>query len=149
MAAGLSSRTADSPSRPPGSSSHSPRATQSTMDRLQILYPHVNEDETPLPRSWSPKDKYNFIGLSQNNLRVHYKGKKNDDSSLLCQCHSWYSPLALFLVRFYVYFYIDIDLFEGVTLVKLIAIYSQFIGQSFKSYVWQASGSEGPDFLGS
>uniref|UniRef100_A0A8C3HUI0 RAN binding protein 9 n=1 Tax=Chrysemys picta bellii TaxID=8478 RepID=A0A8C3HUI0_CHRPI len=30
--------------------------------------------ETPLPRSWSPKDKFSYIGLSQNNLRVHYKG---------------------------------------------------------------------------
>lgn len=45
-------------------------------DRLKQLYPAVNEEETPLPRSWSPKDKYNYIGLSQNNLRVHYKGKK-------------------------------------------------------------------------
>lgn len=51
-------------------------ATQSTVvDRLKLLYPMVNEEETPLPRSWSPKDKYNYIGLSQNNLRVHYKGK--------------------------------------------------------------------------
>uniref|UniRef100_A0A671L6F8 Ran-binding protein 9-like n=1 Tax=Sinocyclocheilus anshuiensis TaxID=1608454 RepID=A0A671L6F8_9TELE len=38
------------------------------------LYPAVNEEETPLPRSWSPKDKFSYIGLSQNNLRVHYKG---------------------------------------------------------------------------
>ncbi len=44
-------------------------------DRLKLLYPAVNEEETPLPKSWSPKDKYNFIGLSQNNLRVHYKGQ--------------------------------------------------------------------------
>ena len=51
-------------------------ATQSAVvDRLKLLYPMVNEEETPLPRSWSPKDKYNYIGLSQNNLRVHYKGK--------------------------------------------------------------------------
>lgn len=42
--------------------------------RLQRLYPAVNESETPLPRSWSPKDKFSYIGLSQNNLRVHYKG---------------------------------------------------------------------------
>ncbi|KAK9505116.1 hypothetical protein O3M35_009244 [Rhynocoris fuscipes] len=34
----------------------------------------VNEEETPLPRSWSPKDKFNYIGLSNGNLRVHYKG---------------------------------------------------------------------------
>ena len=44
-------------------------------DRLKSLYPSVNEEETPLPRCWSPKDKFNFIGLSQNNLRVHYKGQ--------------------------------------------------------------------------
>ncbi|XP_064808007.1 ran-binding protein 10 isoform X5 [Oncorhynchus masou masou] len=42
-------------------------------ERLKRLYPAVNEEETPLPRSWSPKDKYSYIGLSQNNLRVHYK----------------------------------------------------------------------------
>lgn len=42
--------------------------------RLRRLYPAVNEIETPLPRSWSPKDKFSYIGLSQNNLRVHYKG---------------------------------------------------------------------------
>lgn len=45
------------------------------VDRLKTLYPAVNEEETPLPKSWSPKDKYNYIGLSQNNLRVHYKGQ--------------------------------------------------------------------------
>ncbi|XP_033914413.1 ran-binding protein 9-like [Acipenser ruthenus] len=42
--------------------------------RLRRLYPAINEQETPLPRSWSPKDKFSYIGLSQNNLRVHYKG---------------------------------------------------------------------------
>jgi hypothetical protein len=45
------------------------------VDRLKRLYPAVNEDKSPLPRAWSPKEKYNYIGLSQNNLRVHYKGK--------------------------------------------------------------------------
>ena len=52
----------------------------SNIDRLKVLYPFVNEEETPLPRCWSSKDKYNFIGLSQNNLRVHYKG-----NSLICR----------------------------------------------------------------
>lgn len=47
---------------------------QEMSRRLQRLYPAVNQHETPLPRSWSPKDKYNYIGLSQGNLRVHYKG---------------------------------------------------------------------------
>lgn len=44
------------------------------VDRISSLYPKVDESETPLPRCWSPKDKFTFIGLSQNNLRVHYKG---------------------------------------------------------------------------
>lgn len=56
-------------------SDQSSGTTNQIVDRLKILYPMVNEEETPLPRSWSPKDKYNYIGLSQNNLRVHYKGK--------------------------------------------------------------------------
>uniref|UniRef100_A0A670IX10 Uncharacterized protein n=1 Tax=Podarcis muralis TaxID=64176 RepID=A0A670IX10_PODMU len=37
--------------------------------RLKRLYPAVDEQETLLPRSWSPKDKFSYIGLSQNNLR--------------------------------------------------------------------------------
>lgn len=56
------------------------------LDRLVRLYPKVAEKETPLPRSWSAKDKYTYIGLSQNNLRVHYKGwcrlERNSFSSL-------------------------------------------------------------------
>lgn len=56
---------------PPG-----PPEEQELSRRLRRLYPAVNQDETPLPRSWSPKDKYNYIGLSQGNLRVHYKGAR-------------------------------------------------------------------------
>ncbi|CAG9563701.1 unnamed protein product [Danaus chrysippus] len=51
------------------------------VDRLKLLYPNVNEDETPLPRSWSTKDKFSYIGLSQNNLRVHYKGARSQHQS--------------------------------------------------------------------
>ncbi|KAI5173393.1 Mitochondrial Calcium Uniporter Regulator 1 [Manis pentadactyla] len=29
--------------------------------------------DSALPRSWSPKDKFSYIGLSQNNLRAHYE----------------------------------------------------------------------------
>ena len=47
------------------------------MDRLLRLYPKVDEAETPLPRAWSAKDKYTYIGLSQSNLKVHYKGNLN------------------------------------------------------------------------
>lgn len=74
--------------------------TNQIVDRLKILYPMVNEEETPLPRSWSPKDKYNYIGLSQNNLRVHYKGKTTSYTYLDCLCISViYLPIySLFLV---------------------------------------------------
>ncbi|CAL4068431.1 unnamed protein product, partial [Meganyctiphanes norvegica] len=55
---------------------------QGGEDPIKTLYPMVNEEETPLPRCWSSRDKYSFIGLSQNNLRVHYKekGKKKHKS---------------------------------------------------------------------
>jgi len=57
-------------------------------ERLKILYPMVNEDETPLPKGWSGKDKGRYIGLGllekvsiystapkkENFLRVSYKG---------------------------------------------------------------------------
>lgn len=43
-------------------------------NRLIQLYPRVDEKETPLPRSWSVKDKFSYIGLSHSNQRVHYKG---------------------------------------------------------------------------
>ena len=39
-------------------------------ERLKILYPMVNEEETPLPRCWSFKDKFNYIGLSQVSLSI-------------------------------------------------------------------------------
>jgi len=49
-------------------------ATKRVGDRLTILYPKVDEADTPLPRGWSPKDKFAYLGLTHNNLRVHYKG---------------------------------------------------------------------------
>ncbi|KAJ2938125.1 hypothetical protein O0L34_g3699 [Tuta absoluta] len=60
-----------------------------TVDRLKLLYPNVNEEETPLPRSWSTKDKFSYIGLSQNNLRVHYKGhgKTHKDAASVRATH--------------------------------------------------------------
>ncbi|CAG0883714.1 unnamed protein product [Darwinula stevensoni] len=60
----------------PGGGSEGPGDT-GPEDRLKALYPMVNEDLTPLPRCWSSDDKYSFIGLSQSNLRVHYKGHGN------------------------------------------------------------------------
>lgn len=63
--------------------------SQPPVDRLKLLYPTVNEEETPLPRSWSPKDKFTYIGLSQNNLRVHYKGigKNHKDAASVRATH--------------------------------------------------------------
>ncbi|XP_035679367.1 ran-binding protein 9-like isoform X1 [Branchiostoma floridae] len=64
-------------------------ASETADERLKRIYSMVNEKETPLPRSWSPKDKYNFIGLSQNNLRVHYKGigKNHKDAASVRATH--------------------------------------------------------------
>uniref|UniRef100_A0A8D0B2N5 RAN binding protein 10 n=1 Tax=Sander lucioperca TaxID=283035 RepID=A0A8D0B2N5_SANLU len=49
----------------------------------------MSRNSTPLPRSWSPKDKYSYIGLSQNNLRVHYKGhgKNHKDAASVRATH--------------------------------------------------------------
>lgn len=46
-------------------------------DRISQLYPCVDETETPLPRSWSSRERCQSITLSQNNLRVQYKGKRS------------------------------------------------------------------------
>ena len=43
-------------------------------NRLATLYPNVKEPEVQIPRMWSSKDKYSYLSLSSNNLRVHYKG---------------------------------------------------------------------------
>ena len=58
-------------------------------ERLRILYPMVNEAETPLPRTWSSSDKYNFISLTNGNLRVQYKGhgKTHKDASSVRATH--------------------------------------------------------------
>jgi len=45
-----------------------------TADCIRRMYPAVDENITPLPRQWSTKDKSSILGLSQNNLMVHYKG---------------------------------------------------------------------------
>jgi len=45
-----------------------------TADCIRRMYPAVDESITPLPRQWSTKDKSSILGLSQNNLVVHYKG---------------------------------------------------------------------------
>lgn len=64
--------------------------------RLRRLYPAVNENETPLPRSWSPKDKFSYIGLSQNNLRVHYKGMtRRHTPHCCCQAEGKFANVSL------------------------------------------------------
>lgn len=51
------------------------------FSRLTSLYPYTDLNELPL--CWSNKDKANFISLSDNNLKVHYKGngKNNKDAA--------------------------------------------------------------------
>lgn len=56
-------------------------------DRIAKLYPHVHD--TPLPRSWSSKDKYQYIKLSRSNQRVHYngQGKNHKDAASVRSTH--------------------------------------------------------------
>ena len=42
------------------------------LERLKRLYPYTEVDELPL--SWSTKDKASSITLSDDNLKVNYKG---------------------------------------------------------------------------
>ena len=42
--------------------------------RLKNLYPAVCDIDITLPLSWSIKEKHSYIGLSNNELRAHYKG---------------------------------------------------------------------------
>lgn len=74
------------------------------FDRISLLYPSVNEEITPLPRSWSPKDKYNYIGLSQNNLRVHYKGMLRYMCIFLSPYVPDYFTAFIFNSSYYIYF---------------------------------------------
>lgn len=56
--------------------------------RLRSLYPFTDLNE--LPRAWSAKDKANYISLSENNLKVHYKGvgKGHKDAAAVRATHS-------------------------------------------------------------
>lgn len=56
------------------------------VKNLDRLYPNVAE---PLPLCWSSTEKNNSIGLSNGNLRVHYKGvgkSHNDAASVRTNC---------------------------------------------------------------
>lgn len=70
--------------------SRSSGSTEELMDgisRLRALYPFV--DASDLPRAWSSKDKANYISLSENNLKVHYKGvgKGHKDAAAVRATH--------------------------------------------------------------
>lgn len=55
--------------------------------RLRALYPFAEVND--LPRAWSAKDKANYISLSENNLKVHYKGvgKGHKDAAAVRATH--------------------------------------------------------------
>jgi len=58
--------------------------------RLKMLYPAVDEEETPLPRRWNSRDRFMYIGLSQDNLKVQYKGqgKSHRDAASVRATHA-------------------------------------------------------------
>uniref|UniRef100_A0A914WF27 Ran-binding protein 10 n=1 Tax=Plectus sambesii TaxID=2011161 RepID=A0A914WF27_9BILA len=43
-------------------------------DPIKKLYPFVDETKTPLPRFWNNGDKYNYLIVTNQNLRVTYRG---------------------------------------------------------------------------
>lgn len=55
-------------------SSNCTTGTSSQFDAISRLYPNVNQKETPLPRQWSTTHRFQTLSLSNNNLRVTYKG---------------------------------------------------------------------------
>lgn len=75
-----------------------PATAQSTdgASRLKSLYPFVEANE--LPQAWSPKDKANYISLSENNLKVHYKGvgKGHKDAAAVRATHPIPSSCLLY-----------------------------------------------------
>lgn len=73
-------------------------STIDAVSRLKQLYPFVDESELPL--AWSPKDKANYISLSENNLKVHYKGvgKGHRDAAAVRATHP--IPAACLLYYF-------------------------------------------------
>ena len=64
---------------PSPSPSQSPEL--STSERLRLLYPGVDQAETPLPTAWSSQTKHYLTGLTQSNRRAHYKGQAHNDNS--------------------------------------------------------------------
>uniref|UniRef100_A0A4W5R018 RAN binding protein 10 n=1 Tax=Hucho hucho TaxID=62062 RepID=A0A4W5R018_9TELE len=111
-------------------------------ERLKRLYPAVNEDETPLPRSWSPKDKYSYIGLSQNNLRVHYKGhgKNHKDAASVRATHPIPAACGIY------YFEVKI-VSKGLDFLSSLLPLSPILGWDKHSYGYH--GDDGHSFCSS
>ena len=57
--------------------------------RLKHLYPAVDETDTPLPRKWNPRDKFQHLTLNDEHLRVTYSGtgKNHKDAGSVRSTH--------------------------------------------------------------
>ncbi|KAK4004804.1 ran-binding protein 9 isoform X3 [Daphnia magna] len=75
-------------------------AATSMDSYLQVLYSTVDAKKTPLPTSWSCKDKDNFIKLSHMQLRAHYKGYSLSVKDTSCVRSDHPIPLACGLYYF-------------------------------------------------
>lgn len=75
------------PSSPQSQISSQCVVTPEQLDRLKRLYPYVDIDE--LPKQWSTKDKANYITLSEDGLKIHYKpiGKQHKDAAAVRATH--------------------------------------------------------------
>ena len=68
---------------------------QSLRERLKILYPKVNETETPLPRHWSSKDKAAQIELSKEDLRANGPGSVRAAHPIPTDCPGYYFEVKI------------------------------------------------------
>lgn len=115
------------------------------LQRLGQLYPMVDLKETPVPTCWSQKDKFQDIGLTQNNMRAHYKGngKSNKDAASVRANHPIPTACGLF------YFEVKIvskgrDGYMGVGLTQLGTNLNRLPG--WEKYSYGYHGDDGHVF---
>lgn len=69
------------------------------LARLKKLYPFTELSELPL--AWSTKDKANYITLSENNLKVHYKANNRQGQKTAASVRATHSVPESCLLYYY------------------------------------------------
>lgn len=116
------------------------------VSRLKSLYPFT--DVNDLPKAWSSQDRSNWISLSDNNLKAHYKGsgKGHKDAAAVRATHSIPTSCLLY------YFEMKIiskgrDGYMGMGLAAIDVNMSRLPGWDKNSYGYH--GDDGHSFCSS